>query len=489
MSATAHYDVVVIGSGPAGQKAAVQAAKAGRRVAIIEQDATPGGACVRHGTIPSKTLRETTLVLSSFRRRSGDVLTVPLPENLKVESLMTRLDDVIRAHQRYITNQLERNGINLVHGRARFVSPTELEATLVSGTHLRLSGSIIVIAAGSRPRTPPEIPVDHESILDSDSILSLVYLPRSLTVLGAGVIAMEYASIFAALGIAVTVIDKAARPVSFLEAEITDRFVAQFERMGGRFFGNAKVRTVRSDGLSVETTLESGEAVVSDKMLCALGRVAAIERLNVAAAGLAVNERGLLTVDEHCRTAVPHVYAVGDVIGPPALAASAMEQGRRAICHALDIDSGSPPEHTPVGIYTIPEMASVGLSESDAQKRHGRITVGRARFDEVARGHIVGGQDGLLKMVADGEGRQLLGVQIIGEGATELIHLGQMTLVLGGSVECFVENIFNFPTLAEAYRIAALDIAGQRATASHTLPRKLLGRAGAHAWAPVTQHA
>ena len=279
-------------------------------------------------------------------------------------------------------------------------------------------------------------------------------------------ISSEYASIFAALGVSVTMIDKGTRPIGFLDPELSAAFARHFESSGGRFIGDAAIESVTTDGLSVRTVLASGEVITADKMLCALGRVAALDRLNVEAAGLCANERGLLSVDEHCRTPVPTIYAVGDVIGPPALAASAMEQGRRAVCHALGIEPGAPPEFTPIGIYTIPEMSSVGLTDDQAIERHGSALVGRARFDEIARGHIGNSQEGLLKMVADAEGRRLLGVQIIGESATELIHLGQMALISGNSVDAFVENIFNFPTLAEAYRVAALDIVGRRNNAA-----------------------
>jgi NAD(P) transhydrogenase len=468
----ARYDIVVIGSGPAGQKAAVQGAKRGRRVAVVERGATLGGACVHQGTIPSKTLRETAAALASFRRRTGGVLPFDVPENLKVASLMTRLETVVRGHERYIEAQLARNGITHVHGRARFVSPHEVEVLGVDGARRRLAGDVIVVAVGSTPRTPPNVPVDHETVLDSDSILSLLYLPRSLTVLGAGVIASEYASVFAALGTAVTMIDKATRPVAFLDADLTDRFVRDFERAGGRFLGGAQVRSVTTNGVTVETVLEGGEVVTSEKLLCALGRVAVLDRLNVEAAGLAANERGLLSVDEHCRTAVPHIYAVGDVIGPPALAASAMEQGRRAVCHALGLDPGAPPETIPVGIYTIPEMSGVGLTEVQAVERFGAAWIGRARFAEIARGHIINDPDGFLKLVVHPDGTRLLGVQIIGEGATELIHLGQMALIAGASVDAFVDNIFNFPTLAEAYRVAALDVAAQKTRAVAAAERR-----------------
>jgi len=461
MSDTRTYDLIVIGSGPAGQKAAVQGAKCGQRVAVIEQSASVGGACVHHGTIPSKTLRETAAALSSFRQRTGNQLSFDIPANVKVASLMARLGQVVQAHEGYIGAQLSRNGVEKIHGRARFVSPNEIEVATVAGTRERVRGTYIVVAVGSQPRTPPNVPVDHENILDSDSILSLIYLPRSLTVLGAGVIASEYASVFAALGVEVTMIDKNPVPLGFLDPELTSRFQTQFETMGGRFLGNATVKQVVTDGVVVHTELEDGTVVTSDKALCALGRIALLDRLNIAAAGLAPTSRGLLQVDEHCRTDVPHIYAVGDVVGPPALAASAMEQGRRAACHALQLDPGAPAETIPMGIYTIPEMSSVGLSEAQAVERHGAAWIGRASFAEIARGHIMNDPHGFLKMVAHPDGETLLGIQIIGEGATEMIHLGQMALLAGSRVETFVENIFNFPTLAEAYRVAALDIAGQ----------------------------
>ena len=448
-------DFLVVGGGPAGQKAAVQAAKAGSQVVLVEQDSALGGACVRRGTIPSKTLRETALALEGFRRRSGGVFPVVLDEQQQVDSLMLRKDDVLAAHDRFLGDQLRRNGVDVWHGRARFVDAHTLEVQPVVGAPRRVSAPIIIIATGSRPRTPPGIPVDHEHVLDSDSILSLAYLPRSLAVLGAGVIACEYASIFAALGVSVTVIDKAPRPLGFLDEEITDRWVSSF---GGRFIGQVGVARVEWDGVSqVVTTLDSGEQVVTEKLLCALGRVANVEQLNLPAAGLQPTTRGLVEVDAHGRTAVSHIYAVGDAVGPPSLASTSMEQGRRAALHALGLPAPASSDLIPVGVFTIPEMAAVGLTEKQAAERHKRVVVGRARFDEVARGIIAAVPEGLLKLVVDVESRKLLGIHIVGEGAAELVHVGQMALIGGLPVETFVEHTFNFPTLAEAYRIAALD--------------------------------
>jgi NAD(P) transhydrogenase len=457
-----HYDALVIGSGPAGQKAAIQAVKAGKLVAMVEQERGVGGMCVHRGTIPSKTLRESALHLSRLRR-SAEVLDFKLRDDLEVASLMTRLDQVVRAHVAYMGRQLDRNGIMLHHGRARFLSDRVVEVLSVSGQVQWLSADAIFIATGSRPRSPPEIPIDHENILDSDSILSMLYLPASLTVLGGGVIASEYASIFAHLGVQVTMIDRTDRPLKFMDEEVVAKFVQGFESSGGRYLGQQTITSVAFDGVSkVVTRLAGGGVVESDKMLVALGRAASLEGLDVTAAGLSPTSRGLLTVDQHCRTEVAHIYAVGDVIGPPSLAATAMEQGRRAACHALGLPPGGSSELIPIGIYTIPEMASVGLGEEEAVKRHGAAMVGRARFDEVARGQISNIQDGLLKLISDEAGKKLLGVHIVGEGATELIHVGQMALLAGYGVDTFIENIFNFPTLAEAYRVAALDILERR---------------------------
>jgi len=457
-----HCDVLVLGSGPAGQKAAIQAVKAGKTVVLIEHERAIGGACVHRGTIPSKTLRESAAQATRLARDAA-IWGVSPRVGVEVSSLMARLDRVVSAHAHYMGRQIDRNGIERHHGRARFVSPDTVEMMTVAGERAQFSAGVIVVATGSRPRTPPEIPIDHENVLDSDSILSMLYLPASLTVLGGGVIASEYASIFAALGVKVTMIDRADRPLKFMDGELVAKFVEAFQRAGGTYIGEQTIGGVTFDGVSqVLTTLSDGRVVTSDKMLVALGRAANVDELNLPAAGLSPNARGLLEVDEHCRTTNPRVYAVGDVVGPPSLAATAMEQGRRAARHALGLGEDPGTNTIPIGIYTIPEMASVGLSEDEAKKRGGAALVGRARFDEVARGQISGITDGLLKLVADGAGKKVLGVHIVGEGATELVHVGQMALLGNMDVDTFVENIFNFPTLAEAYRVAALDLVAKR---------------------------
>lgn len=465
MNAAEPWDVVVIGSGPAGQKAAVQAAKAGKRVCVVERELGVGGACVHRGTIPSKTLRETALHMTELRRRLGSHVRVEIPPDLQLASLMDRVQSVVSAHVDYQTRQLRRNGIEQLHGRARFVDANTVAVDAIHGRSRHLRGELIVIAAGSRPRSPADIPIDHEYVYDSDSILGMAYLPRSLTVLGSGVIASEYATIFAALGVKVTMIDRSDRPLAFLDREILDRFVESFESHSGCVFvGKARVTGVAWNGVdAVVTTLDNGWEVKSERLLCALGRVANVEDLAIERAGLAVSDRGYVPVDADCRTSVPHIFAVGDVIGPPSLASAAMEQGRRAMRAALQLPVPEGQDRIPVGIYTLPEIASIGIAEAEAKEAGHDIVVGRARFSELARGQISGALDGLLKLVVEAGSGRLLGCQIVGEGATELVHLAQIAMLTNSDVTLFVEKIFNFPTLAEAYRVAALEITQQMA--------------------------
>lgn len=451
-----HYDFAIIGSGPAGQKAAIQAAKAGRSVVMIERDRLVGGSCVHRGTIPSKTLRATALEL----RRSAYDST--MPADTEVAALMSRLEQVTSGHADFMSAQLLRNEVDIVTGRASLTGPNQLQVSQIRGASLAITADFIVVATGSRPRQPPEIPIDHEHILDSDSILSMIYLPKSLTVLGAGVIASEYASIFATLGTNVTIIDRGEAPVGFMDSELSSAFVEAFEASGGRYIPGAEIKSCAWDGeASVVTELASGESIRSDKLLCALGRLANVDGLGLKAAGVAQTKRGHIQVDAHYCSSIPSIYGAGDVIGAPALASTSMEQGRAAVRHALQLPRSSAARFIPVGIYTIPEMSSVGLTEDQASEQYGGCTVGRASFSEVARGHISDSSHGLLKLVADPRGDKLLGAHIIGSGACELIHIAQIALLSNWSIEGFVENIFNFPTLAEAYRIAALNVINQ----------------------------
>lgn len=459
---TISYDIIVIGSGPAGQKAAVQAAKAGKKVALLEGDKVLGGACVHRGTIPSKTLRENALRIANLRHHA-ELFSFNLRPDMEMAALIENMSNVISAHDSYINRQIVRNHIDRLLGRASFIDAKSLHLDMPGGETKTLEAKNIIIATGSVPRQLPNIEVDHENIYDSDSILSMIYLPQSLTVLGGGVIASEYASIFASLGVRVTMIDRYPRPLGFLDSALTEKFVHAFESEGARFIGNAKVERVYWDGVSqVITKLEDGTIYRSEKCLSAAGRVANVEGLAIEKAGLSLSDRGVIPVDNNLQTEVAGIYAAGDVIGPPSLASASMEQGRRASCSALGIELNAMTDTIPAGIYAIPELSTVGMSENEAVEKYGDPIVGVANFEEVARGQISGIQDGMLRMVADPTGTDLLGVQIVGEGATELIHIGQMGLLSGMKIDAFVENIFNFPTLAEAYRVAALHIVGQR---------------------------
>ena len=455
-SKDASFDVVVIGSGPAGQKAAIQAAKAGKRVAVIERERQVGGNCVHTGTIPSKSLREHAL---RQRVRRVDLSTEP------IQSLLDGVGQTIAAHDAYMSAQLERNHIALLRGRANFLDANTLALRRIDGSQGRVSAPVIIIATGSRPRTPPHLAVDHEHVLDSDSILSLAYLPRTLLVLGGGVIASEYAASFAALGCKVTQADQYERPLGFLDPELTSFYLDELKSAGGEYLSKFEAVSTRWDGVSqVRTEFTNGKVILADKVLVALGRVANVDGLHLHSAGIALSSRGHIQVDDHLQTTAKGVYAAGDVIGPPALASVSMEQGRRAACHALGLlVPQDPVSRLPVGVYTIPEIATVGLDENEAKRHFGGCVVGRARFEEIARGQINGCQRGLLKLVADPGGRRVVGVQIAGDGATELVHIGQLGLAAELDVDAYVDNVFNFPTMAEAYRIAAFDIVKQRA--------------------------
>jgi NAD(P) transhydrogenase len=457
MAAPFVYDLLCLGSGPAGQRAAIQAAKAGFKAAVVEREAQVGGACLLSGTIPSKALREQA---QRFRRMHGgpSSLAVTLSHDAPLSALLNGVDAVIAAQDRYLHAQLDRNGITLVRGRGVLQDARHVIVQRLDGSRQMLEARRILIATGSRPRHVPTIPVDHEHILDSDSILTLSYMPHSLIVLGSGVIACEYASIFAALGCRVTLVDKAPEPLGFLDPALRDGFLTAFRSMGGCYRAGGEVQSVAFDGVSqTEVRLKEGDILSADIVLAALGRVANLEQLGVGALGLAVNSRGHLQVDEHFATNVPGVFAAGDAIGPPALACAAADQGRRAALAALDLVPPVAIDLLPTGVYTIPEIACVGLSEAEAAKRGIDIVVGEAQFAEVARAHIAGEPEGFLRLLCARPSARVLGVQVIGEGAADLVHLGQAAIAHGASAHYFVEHVFNFPTMTEAYRIAAFD--------------------------------
>jgi NAD(P) transhydrogenase len=438
------YDVLVIGSGPAGQKSAIQAAKANQRVAIVELDSLFGGACVHRGTIPSKTLRENALRIKNMRQNAA-LADFTLGEDTEMVTLIDRLDEVLKSHDKYMRKQMDRNKVERIHGRASFIDNQTIRITKVGGDIADVCAKIIIIAAGSYPRTPDNIPIDHEHIFDSDSILSMLYLPSSLTVLGGGVIASEYATIFQALGVKVTMIDRYPTPLGFLDSDMTDTFAKAFTNMGGTWMGSQNVDKVYWDGISeVITECVDGTVIRSQKLLCAAGRLANVKGLHLENAGLALNNKGLISVDENLRTNVANIYAAGDVIGPPSLASASMEQGRRAACNALGIPTGMMGQLIPAGIYSIPELSSVGLTEKQAREQYGDVIVGIASFAEVARGQISGNTEGMLKIVADPQGKKILGVMLVGEGSTEVVHIGHMAMLCDADVDIFVESTFNF---------------------------------------------
>jgi NAD(P) transhydrogenase len=456
------FEFLCVGSGPAGQKAAIQAAKAGFRAAIIERESQVGGSCLLSGTIPSKALREQAL---RYRRMQGSAssLAVELRGDAPLSALLHGVDIVIDAQDRYLQAQLARNQVELIRGRAVFLDANRIEVQRLDGSRIVVRAPRILLATGSRPRHVPSIDVDHEHILDSDSILSLPYIPRSMVVLGSGVIACEYASIFAALGCAVTLLDKAAEPLGFLDPALRTGFLTAFQAMGGKYRGGVEVAGARFDGFSqVEVQLRGGEVLSADIVFAAFGRVANLEGIGLDRLQLAISSRGHVQVDEKYQTNIPGIFAAGDAIGPPALACAAADQGRRAALAALGLP---PPAHTslvPSGVYTIPEIACVGVSQSEAASKKIDVIVGRADFSEVARAHIAGEATGFLALLCERSTARVLGCQVIGEGATDLVHLGQAAIATGATADFFIEQIFNFPTMTEAYRIAAFDVLKQR---------------------------
>lgn len=456
------YDLLVIGSGPAGQRAAIQAAKLNKRVAIVEKRAVLGGVCINTGTIPSKTLREAVLHLSGYRERGVYGAAYAVKQNISMDDLLFRTDHVIRHELDVTRHQLMRNRVELLAAEAAFVEPHGLRLHYVDGRGQRdVTAASVVVATGTHATRDSHIPLDGHNIFISDDILQLDHLPRTLTVVGAGVIGCEYASIFAALGVRVTLIDKRSRLLPFVDFEIIDALVYHLRqnrvtlRLNEEVSGIEPVRDER--GERVKICLASGKQIVTDKALYSIGRTGATDRLNLEAAGLAADSRGQLKVNTHYQTDVPHIYAVGDVIGFPSLASTSMEQGRLAACHAFGVEAKSVPALFPYGIYTIPEISTVGRNEEELTQQGIPYEVGKAQYREIARGQIIGDSTGLLKLIFHLETRELLGVHIIGEDASELVHIGQAVLAFGGKIEYFVNTVFNYPTLAECYKTAAFD--------------------------------
>lgn len=452
------YDMLVIGTGPSGQKAAVQAAKAGQRVAIVDKRDFVGGVCVNTGTIPSKTLREAVLYLSGYRERNIYGASYRVKHHITMEDLQLRCDHVMGHEIDVIKHQMYRNEIDLISGFASFVDPHTLRVD-THNEERRVTAAHTVIAVGTSPTMPESIPFAQDQIFTSDGLLEMKNVPRSLAVIGAGVIGIEYASIFAALGTRVTVIDMRSRLLGFVDEEVIGALMYHLRQQRVTIRLGERVDHIDYDEKTgkVITYLTSGKRVTTEKALYSIGRTGSTHSLNLASAGLDADSRGRLKVNEHYQTAVPHIYAVGDVIGFPSLASTSMEQGRLAAAHAFGIPTNSIPELFPYGIYTIPEISMVGKTEEELTEAGIPYEIGKAHYREISRGQIIGDQIGMLKLLFGLEDHRLLGVHIIGEGASELIHIGQAVMAFGGTVDYFVNTVFNYPTLAEAYKVAALD--------------------------------
>lgn len=457
------YDLVVIGSGPAGEKGAAQAAYFGKRVALIEREPNLGGACVNTGTVPSKTLRESALHLSGFRKREMTQVGLSVGENITVADFMYRKRVVVEKQWRMIEGNLARHKVDLLRGPASFIDSHRVK--IGAPTDSEIEGEIILIATGSSPHRPPSVPFDDRVICDSDSILQLDRIPKSIAVIGAGVIGCEYASIFAALGVEVHLIDGRTQLLGHVDREIVDVLLRTFStRLDIELHLGAEVTDISRHDNSATVTLATGEQISAETLLYAAGRSSNTQSLALENAGVITGKRGLIQVDGRYRTSAPNVFAAGDVIGFPALASTSMEQARVAMVHAFDLKyKTAVAPLLPYGIYTIPELSTVGKTEEGCREEKIDFEVGRAFFKNNARGLIVGDTDGMIKLVFRPESREILGIHIVGENASELLHVGMMAMHFGGTIDAFIECVFNYPTLGDAYKYAAYDGLGKLA--------------------------
>jgi NAD(P) transhydrogenase len=466
MASTQTYDLIAIGAGPAGEKGAVTASLFGKKAAVIEKCTVVGGAAANTGTLPSKTLRETALALTGYRARRLYGVDLSIRRETTVHDFLFHEQNVRAGERGRIMESLRRYHVDLVHGTAKFLDPHTIEVSGGGTGDVRLQADKILIAIGSAPFRPPEFPFDHPAVHDSDELLDIHVLPKSLAVVGAGVIGSEYACVFATLGCQVHLIDSHNALLPFLDAEVSQALVAAMQRLKIAFHWNERVASCQAPETGeITLTLGSGAKLAVDQVLVAAGRVSHTEALNLAAAGLTAGKRGLIEVNEHCRTSVPHIYAAGDVIGFPALASTSMEQARIAVCHAFDKPYKK--ELAPVlpyGIYTIPEVSMAGETEETLKAKKVEYVVGRAQYSQNARGEIIGDRHGFLKLLferaksSDEFGaNKLLGVHAIGEQATEIIHIGLLALMMGADAELFIRTCFNYPTLGDLYKVAVQD--------------------------------
>ena len=450
------YDLVVIGSGPAGQRAAIQGAKSKKRVALVERREVIGGVCINTGTIPSKTMREAVLHLSGYNYQNIYGVSYRVKEKITMADLAFRVQHVIKTEIDVTQAQLSRNGIEVITGIASFKDRSTVQVTGVRGA-TEISAEKIVIATGTKPASSPKVPINATTIINSDQILDMPSIPRTLIVVGGGVIGVEYTCMFATLGVRVTLIEKRPRLLEFADQEIVEALSYHLRDHRVTMRLNEEVSSVEDGGSGVTAFLESNKKVPGDALLYAVGRQGAVDELNLEAAGISADSRGRIAVDENYRTVQPNIYAVGDVIGFPSLASVSMEQGRIAVSHAFGKPVSSNPNYFPFGIYTIPEISFIGKTEEQLTDEDVPYEVGVAYYREIARGQIRGDTTGRLKLIFHRDSLELLGVHIIGEGASELLHIGQAVLILKGKVDYFVDTVFNYPTLAECYKAAAFN--------------------------------
>jgi NAD(P) transhydrogenase len=466
-------DLLVIGSGPAGQRAAVQAAKLRRRVALVERDAALGGVSVNTGTIPSKTIREAILYLTGLNQRAIYGQGYRLRDEISIDDLRLRTRQVVERERNVVRDQLVRNHVQLVAGTASFVDPHTIAVVDGAGAERRLTAERIVIAVGSRPSRPPGVDFNNRTIFDSDAILRLDWLPDSVVVVGAGVIGIEYASMFAVLGTEVTVVDGRETMLDFCDPEITEALRYHLRDLGVIFRFGEFVTRVEDHESGTLTHLDSGKQIAAQAVFYSAGREGATADLGLANAGLAASERGRIAVGPRYRTTAEHIYAAGDVIGFPSLSSTSAEQGRLAACDAFGLEAHPMLDLLPFGVYSIPEISFVGKTEPELTDADVPYEVGVSHYRELARGQILGEMHGLVKLLVSAEDRTLLGVHAIGAEATEVVHIGQAVMGLRGTVDYLVDTVFNYPTLAEAYKVAALDASNKlrAVTAASDRPR------------------
>ncbi len=464
------FDLIVVGTGPAGEKGAVQAAYFGKRVAVIERHPVLGGARISSCALPSKNLRETALALAGLRRRAAPNVRAEVRAGATLADLMCRQEPLVANEIARVRANLTRHGVEIVHGAARFEDPRTLRVD-TPGAARRLRAPVILLAPGSSPYRPPGIPFDDPDVHDSDEILAVERIPASLAVIGGGVIGCEFATMLGPLGVRVTLLERGERLLPFADAELSRLLAASLPGVGVEARFGVKAVAVRRTDTGIVTRLETGDSVVSEQVLVCAGRTGNTADLALEAAGLTADARGRLTVNDRYQTAVPHIYAAGDVIGFPALASTSMEQARVAMCHAFDLKYKTRLSPIlPLGIYTIPELAMVGKTEEEAAAETLDVVVGRARFQDNARGQIAGDADGMLKLLFARGDRKLIGAHIVGERATELIHIASTGLALGATIETFIDAVYNFPTLSELYKYAAYDaLANVQSTGSSIL--------------------